>query len=204
MLLRIVFFCILIQIGSVSCKSKEEDKLTGAEFAALVGLLGSYGQTNQDADTAWGIVAAAGKFRTDLILTYGASQNVTDTCPGGGQVTVTGSFTKPSADTLVNLQYQFQSCKILLDANVPSFVRSGLTLTSDYTITGTMTESGSYNSSTTNLNYTATNLTVVGAQTNTGYVLGSPATISNSNCEITIHRPAKGLNGTICTRSFAY
>lgn len=204
MLLRFVVFCFLLQIGSVSCKSKEDDKMSGPELAALIGLLGNYGQSNQDADTAWGLVAAAGKFRTDLILTYGASQNVTDTCPGGGQVTITGSFTKPSADTLVNLQYQFQSCRILLDANVPSFVRTGLTLTSDYSITGTMTESGSYNSSTTSLNYTATNLSVTGSQANTAFVLGTPATISNSNCEITIRRPGKGLNGTICTRSFAY
>lgn len=123
-------------------------------------------------------------------------QNITTTCPQGGEVTITGStgYSQNNGITTVDLSLAMKDCK--------SSKHTSDGVDTAFTLTGTITFKGSFNSST---NYNATthqsdSLKIVGNIS----VPNFKSAPVDETCKFTATITDNTVSGNICSRQFSY
>lgn len=193
---------------SDSMERRRNDGKTDEELAQarmntliLVAVAGPYTQLEIDNDSMYAVVSTMSTLYNQLIVGQpGGAQNRTGNCSTSGSVNITGTAGSSSGTTTLNLNYAFTNCRGTISAGSAL----GLSrLTVDLTLNGTINESGTYTSSSTNLVLSGTNVAISGTSTNTGQIINNSVSITQT-CSLTINRPGGGVNGSICGRAFGY
>jgi hypothetical protein len=116
------------------------------------------------------------------------------TLGGSSNITVTRNFISTGSGIYFDVTYNYNNCK---DVIVVKTMSTTLTLDGDVDLIGTISDiSDDYT-------YSSSNLSIVGTQKDTKYILGTPIKY-NKSCDLSINKKAETISGTVCSKDFTY
>ena len=159
---------VMISMGVIGCGSSGSSSSDSGPA--------TYSQTTLDSDVVWAVNGGMEQIYNDNLAGHiVGSQNLSASCPLGGNVNITGTtgYTDNTGITTVSLTYDMTGCKITKTSS------SGTTVS--LTVTGSLVYTGSFNSSTNfkSENFQSQSLTMTGIAQRSNY---NDATVNNANC----------------------
>ena len=183
MKLLISMFCsVIISLCIVGCGNKSSSSDSGPV---------NFSQNTLDSDLVWAVNGGMDQIYNDNLAGHVVgAQNITASCPLGGTVLITGTMgtTSNTGITTVDLTYTMTGCKITKTSTGGTSV--------SLTLTGVMTHTGSFNSSTNykSINNQSASLTMVGTAHRSGY---NDAAVNNVNCTYSGASTSSGTGGSV-------
>ena len=160
-------------------------------------------QSDIDMNTGFAIVDTASQiYNINFAGKPVGAQNLTTTCPQGGEVTITGStgYSQNNNITTVDLTLNMKDCKssrrYTNGINATSVTDVGFILTGIMTFKGSFDSSRGYNATT----YQSDSLKISGTISSTGY----KTVIIDETCPFTASINNETVSGYICSRQFSY